>query len=387
MDPVHIDVGETYGGMMIGILFASLLCGAASVQAIIFFRTNRIEPLSHKIPIAFIWMLDMLQLCFIFSATYFYVVQEGPHDMISPPFIWNFKIQILMQVLIMSSTKLMYALRLWRLRRFTFKWIPVGLTVFLTFDFAIGIVFAYKVFTVRLLHDLVYLHFKALVVVSMCTTAVTDFLVGGLLMYTFAKSNVNLNWTNSSLTMLVAYFVNTGLITGIFSAAVLISFAVSVYNPVFIVFVIVLPQFYVNCFFSMLNAGTYFQTSQNSSGPSITHVLPYFHDELGFANPLLGSTIDSHSPPNSSAGVNLKLEAIPTSVEVNIPTINEIGLPLFKEGTNPEASFKDFDLCIIHYVGFVYSLLYGISRLKWWYRPHNMRPLRTFVTYVGDVQL
>jgi len=122
---------------------------------------------------------------------------------------------------------------------------------------------------------------------------------------------------------------------------------VSVYNPVFIVFVIVLPQFYVNCFFSMLNAGTYFQTSQNSSGPSITHVLPYFHDELGFANPLLGSTIDSHSPPNSSAGVNLKLEAIPTSVEVNSPTINEIGLPLFKEGTNPEPVIRHLPVEVV----------------------------------------
>ncbi|KAF9069399.1 hypothetical protein BDP27DRAFT_1325577 [Rhodocollybia butyracea] len=331
-----IDPEETYGGMMVGLLLASLMCGTAGVQALIFFLTGKIEPISHKISVTYLWILGVLQICFIFSATYFYVVKEAPHGVVSPRFIWNLKIQIFMQVLIMCSTKFMYALRLWKLRDFISKWAPIGLSVFLLFDLAIGAVFAYEVFTVELLHDLVNFHFKPIAVVSMCITTVSDFLVGALLIYAFAKSNVTLSWTTSSTTMLVAYVVNTGIMTGFFSAAVLISFATGIYQPTFAVFEMALPQFYINCFFSMMNAGTYFQTNQNSSRSSVTHILPYAYDELGFADPILASsTIDSLSQ-NASSGLILKLDEISPSEDDNHPTINEIGLPLFKAEPKPE---------------------------------------------------
>ncbi|KAJ3730850.1 hypothetical protein DFJ43DRAFT_1155967 [Lentinula guzmanii] len=205
-----INVGEIYGGMMVGLLMAALwvlcsrnflpeshvnlhrLCGTASMQAVIFFCTKNTDPFSHKLTVGILWVLGVLQLCFVFNATYFYVVDEV--GISSPLFIWSFKTQIMMQTLIMSSTKFLYASRLWKLRKFVSKWVPIGLIVFLTCDYALGTVFAYEVFTVDVLRDLPTVNFKPIVILSMCSTSISDFLVGGTLIYAFAKSDTNLSW-------------------------------------------------------------------------------------------------------------------------------------------------------------------------------------------------
>ncbi|KAJ4490841.1 hypothetical protein J3R30DRAFT_3694660 [Lentinula aciculospora] len=329
-----INVGETYGGMMVGLLLSSLLCGIASIQAAIFFCSKKTDPISHKLLVGILWALDVLQLCFVFNATYFYVVDQV--GISSPPFFWSFKIQIFMQTLIMSLTKLLYISRLWKLKKFVSKWVPIGLGFYLVADCALGTVFAYEVYTVRVLHDLLAMNYKPIIILSMCSTSVSDLLVGGTLIYALAKSNTNLSWTNSSFEIFVAYLVNTGIITGLFSVAVLIAlFAIGVQHPVYIVSEIALPQLYINCFLSMLNASVYFQTNQNSRGPTMTHILPYLHNEDP-TNAIL-SRSDAQTLVSSESIMNnhIKLSEMETSND-NSPTINEIGLPLFQVENRPQ---------------------------------------------------
>ncbi|KAJ3726799.1 hypothetical protein C8R42DRAFT_392520 [Lentinula raphanica] len=272
-----INIGETYGGMMVGLLISTLLCGVAGIQAAIFFCAKKTDPLSHKIAVAILWVLDVLQLCFVFNATYFYVVDQV--GIRYPPFVWSLKIQVFMTTLATSLTKLFYMGRLWKLRQFISKWILIGMIFLLVCDYALGTVFSYEVFTVDFLHDLLTISFKPVVLLSMCSTAASDFLVGGALIYVFAKSNTNLSWTNSSLTMLIAYLVNTGIATGLFSVAVIIAYAIGVENPVFIFSEVALPQLYINCCLSMFNASVYFQTEPDSQRSAIIHIFPNFHDD------------------------------------------------------------------------------------------------------------
>ncbi|KAJ3794964.1 hypothetical protein GGU11DRAFT_263392 [Lentinula aff. detonsa] len=232
----------------------------------------------------------------------------------------------MMQTLIMSSTKFLYASRLWKLRKFVSKWVPIGLIVVLTCDY------------VDVLRDLPTVNFKPIVILSMCSTSISDFLVGGTLIYAFAKSDTNLSWTNSSCTMLVAYLVNTGIITGLFSVAVIIAFAIGVQNPMFILSEIALPQLYINCCLSMFNASVYFQTDSNSKELPVTQVLREFQDE--------NSTTATFSGGNGvdtwSSRINFKL-----SSDENIPTINEIGLPLFKVDDEPQPAIRQIPVEIV----------------------------------------
>jgi hypothetical protein len=174
----------------------------------------------------------------------------------------------------------------------------------------------------------------------MCTTTVSDFLVGGLLIFTLVRSHPDLSWTNSSITMLVAYLVNTGIITGLFSVAVLIAYCFGVQTAGFIFSEIALPQFYVNCFFSMLNASVYFKTAQSPHSPTITNVLPYFHDR-GSENAILSG--DEALYPLS---ISMKLPDVSSSA-VNGPTINEVGLPLFKKESKPEPVVRNVPLEVV----------------------------------------
>ncbi|KIK54088.1 hypothetical protein GYMLUDRAFT_920070 [Collybiopsis luxurians FD-317 M1] len=338
---VVIDIGETFGGMMVGLLLASLMCGIASVQAFIFFRTKQSDPLLHKITVGLLWLLDVIQLCFVFDATYYYVITL--EDNILPPFVWSLKIQIFMQTLIMGLTKLLYTLRIWQLRQYISKWIPFGLLVFLTADYAMGIVFTYEVFTVDLLTDLLTIRFKPIAIASMSMTSVSDFLVAGLLIYTLAKSKTNLTWTDSSWEMVIAYVVNTGIITGFISAAVVIAFAIGVQKPAYIGTEMGLPQFYVNCFLSMMNASVYFKTppaSRRTAKP-ITRILSFFHDEDSGSSTAIISGSDRDVP--SSPPIIVKtLEA-----DSDAPTINEIGLPLLKFDAKPEPVYRNVPLEVV----------------------------------------
>ncbi|KAJ3774100.1 hypothetical protein FB446DRAFT_495079 [Lentinula raphanica] len=327
-----INIGETYGGMMVGLLISTLLCGVAGIQAAIFFCAKKTDPLSHKIAVAILWVLDVLQLCFVFNATYFYVVDQV--GIRYPPFVWSLKIQVFMTTLATSLTKLFYMGRLWKLRQFISKWILIGMIFLLVCDYALGTVFSYEVFTVDFLHDLLTISFKPVVLLSMCSTAASDFLVGGALIYVFAKSNTNLSWTNSSLTMLIAYLVNTGIATGLFSVAVIIAYAIGVENPVFIFSEVALPQLYINCCLSMFNASVYFQTEPDSQRSAIIHIFPNFHDDPRNYNILYadcaGQPCRSLSTNNSGSAINAKLSSSEMASDMNVPTINEIGLPLFK---------------------------------------------------------
>ncbi|KAE9387472.1 hypothetical protein BT96DRAFT_1005079 [Gymnopus androsaceus JB14] len=361
-DTIHM--GETYGGMMVGLLLASILCGIASVQALIFFCAKRTDPLSHKLSVAFLWIMDVLQLCFVFSATYFYVVDHP--GITSPPFIWNFKIQIFMQVSSVDANYLMF-LSLTKCchqrvsdfdpeldkndvhsppveTKHTSKWLPIGVMVFLVADYGLGTAFAYEVFTVPTLPDLLHISFKPLIMAWMCTTTASDFLVGGALIYTIVKSHPSLSWTNSDWTMLIAYLVNTGIITGIFSAAALIAFIVGVQTSVFILFEIALPQFYVNCFFSMLNASVYFKTNHNwNASPTTTHLLTYFHDDESISPERASLSGDvTASSPLVSRSFSTILKS--SQSEIEAPTINEIGLPLFPLEPKPEPVVRNVPL-------------------------------------------
>ncbi|KAF9256795.1 hypothetical protein L218DRAFT_174238 [Marasmius fiardii PR-910] len=184
------------------------------------------------------------------------------------------------------------------------------------------------------LRDLRFVHFKYSVFLAMCSNTLTDFLVAAALIYTIVISRPSLGWTTSSHTMLIAYAMNTGTITGIASLIVLIAFIIGgVTEPLYIVSEMVLPQLYINCFLSMINASFYFQTkssldiaiSYRSRRLSNSHVLNLSRMPGNHNDPerLMHHRNSSGSSEGDCGFGNLTLVKSPG-------TINEVGLPLFE---------------------------------------------------------
>ncbi|KAK7043182.1 hypothetical protein VNI00_008536 [Paramarasmius palmivorus] len=320
------------GAMMIGTLLAAFLGGLASLQTALFFGSSKNDHWAHKTSVFLLWVIDILQLCFIFHATYYYVIKQGVNNETHNEFIWSLKLQIFLQTLVMSATKLLYTIRIWKLRRLTRTWIPIVLFVLLAAEYGLGSFFAYEVTKVDLLKDVVNLRSQTYIFLSMALNSATDIIVALALVYTLVKSRPSLEWTNSNVTMLAAYVINTGGITGIFSVVTLIGFALGVTSPLYIVAIMVLPQLYVNCFLSMLNASYYFQT-QSSLDLSISYRNP---SEYNLEIPRAGFGKDMHSlarRPRIDSFDSTNDSEVTLGMAKSADTINELGLPLFRKGS------------------------------------------------------
>ncbi|ESK90868.1 hypothetical protein Moror_16506 [Moniliophthora roreri MCA 2997] len=336
MDQATLDEQRIFaascGAMMVGTLLAAFLGGLASLQTALFFGSSKGDHWGHKASVFLLWLIDVLQLCFIFHATYYYVITEGVWSPGHAQFIWSLKLQIFLQTLVMSATKLLYTIRMWKLRRLTRKWIPIVLFILLAAEYGLGSYFAYEVTTVDLLQDVFLVHFKTYIFLAMAFNCATDIIIAIALVYTLVKSRPSLEWTNSNFTMLAAYVINTGGITGFFSLVALIGFAIGVTSPLYIVFVMALPQLYVNCFLSMLNASYYFQT-KSSLDLSISYRNQSTYNleipRAGFGKDggslLRRPTVDSFESINGSE--------VTLGMTKSADTINEVGLPLFRKGS------------------------------------------------------
>ncbi|THU94139.1 hypothetical protein K435DRAFT_168094 [Dendrothele bispora CBS 962.96] len=349
--------------MMVALLLASILCGIATIQAILYFSANKEDPAGHKIAVGFLWLTDVLHLCFFFHATFTYVLREsnfGP-----APYLWSFKVHSFLEVSIMTATKILYLTRIYSLKRLISRWVPPALGVALAIDYVFGMLLAARIAPLKFLHQLVGAPFEWIAFVYMSTTSATDLVIGGVLIYTLARSGSNLSWTNSSWTMLAAYLINTGIIAGIFSLITLISFSAgNVWNPLFIVSEILLPQFYVNCFLSMMNASFYFQT-KNPFGERSSSYFPRSSSALDerIEIPILGAQ-GLRSYTSSSLGSTMY-----DVTKTNSYTINEVGLPRSKSSETktikPEPPAKHVPMQIqVHTTKEEHSVVYPMHRFK-----------------------
>ncbi|KAG7091672.1 hypothetical protein E1B28_010691 [Marasmius oreades] len=328
------------GAMTIGLLLASFLGGFTTLQTALYFGSHKGDHWAHRLSIAFLWILAVGQLAFIFHATYFYVITKGINFPDAVELTWSLKLQIFMQTIIMSATKVLYTVRIWNLQKDKKKWIPIALSAVLVVEYGLGTFFAYEVTTIPDLKSTRFIDFRYSVFLAMSFNTLTDILVAAALIYTIVKSRPNLGWTYSSWTMLMAYTMNTGTITGFFSLIVLVGFIFGVANPLYIVAEMVLPQLYVNCFLSMINSSFYFQTqssldisiSYRSRRPSGISSTSRFH----------GNDLESLSMHRMSDSLGSIDDYSKVALATGEGTINEVGLPLFerKESRKPEVPLK-----------------------------------------------
>ncbi|KAI3604626.1 hypothetical protein WG66_008514 [Moniliophthora roreri] len=355
MDQATLDEQRIFaascGAMMVGTLLAAFLGGLASLQTALFFGSSKGDHWGHKASVFLLWLIDVLQLCFIFHATYYYVITEGVWSPGHAQFIWSLKVWFISANIFADTGDERNQAALYY--SYVETWVPersvsliaasdvdneisstayAQMDTYRTTEYGLGSYFAYEVTTVDLLQDVFLVHFKTYIFLAMAFNCATDIIIAIALVYTLVKSRPSLEWTNSNFTMLAAYVINTGGITGFFSLVALIGFAIGVTSPLYIVFVMALPQLYVNCFLSMLNASYYFQT-KSSLDLSISYRNQSTYNleipRAGFGKDggslLRRPTVDSFESINGSE--------VTLGMTKSADTINEVGLPLFRKGS------------------------------------------------------
>ncbi|KAG2060554.1 hypothetical protein BDR06DRAFT_926334 [Suillus hirtellus] len=261
----QINIGKTFGALFIGVTIAAVLFGLSNVQAFIYFLTHAGTGITfYKLAVIWFWILDALHLMLIGHCIYYYLVINYANVSALTEIVWSFKLQIIIEFVIVYGVHLMYVYRIWIFSKDRSRTLPiiVGLIEISLSGVAIALVWA--LYQCHLFSDLVKIEWWTFMTLG--TITFVDFVIASSLCYLLATSRTGFSSTDSFITKLMVYIINTGSLTSMCSMAAMITCAIMPHNFIFLAIEILLADVYTNSFLALLNA-RYYTVNADTNNP------------------------------------------------------------------------------------------------------------------------
>ncbi|KAG2148020.1 hypothetical protein DEU56DRAFT_978269 [Suillus clintonianus] len=229
----------------------------------------------NKLAVLWLWILDALHLFLIVHCIYYYLVTNYANISALTIIVWSFKLQFIIDVLIVYGVHVLYVYRIWLFAKGRSRALPitVGIIVILASGVAISMIWA--VYQCRMFSDLVKVEWSSFLTLG--TVTFVDIVIASTLCYLLATSRTGFSNTDSIITKLMAYIINTGCLTSICSMTAVITCAAMPNDFIFLGIEFLLASLYVNSFLALLNARSYSQstivTNNNSSEVHVRHAV------------------------------------------------------------------------------------------------------------------
>ncbi|TDL20344.1 hypothetical protein BD410DRAFT_380052 [Rickenella mellea] len=272
--PGHLRFDNTLGVILIGTIISSMLYGITNVQTFIYFQRPSKDPKYLRGLIAFLWILDTVHMAFIACTDYYYMVDNylNPLALISPT--WSFKSEIILTHTSDFIVRSIFAWRIWILSGRNWKLLLSVMTLAMI-DLVGGLGFGIKSYFYETFADF---HKIAWVIyATLGINVVADLWTATSLCYLLNRSRSGIKRTDSMISKLMVYCINTGLLTSVFSIGCFVSYATMPTNFVFVAFYAQLPKLYLNALLATLNARGALRERVNhtqfmgSSSPPVFH--------------------------------------------------------------------------------------------------------------------
>ncbi|KAG2145836.1 hypothetical protein DEU56DRAFT_910117 [Suillus clintonianus] len=290
----QLHLWTTFGALFIGVNIAAVLFGLSNIQAFIYFQTHKGTGISfYKLVVIWLWILDALHLALIVHCMYYYLVTNFGNINALTEIVWSFKAQIVVDVLIVYAVHLLYLYRIWIISEGRSRVIPITVAVIellgsgksITSGFSIrlilklsgvAIALIWAVYQCRLFSDLLDKEWSTYMTLG--TTTFVDIVIASSLCYLLATSRTGSSSTDSLITKLMAYIINTGILTR-YSFFQTIQYLDSNFmqhmfngnyyymmpnNFVFLGVEFLLAKLYVNSYLALLNARHYVQANADT---------------------------------------------------------------------------------------------------------------------------
>ncbi|KAG1753539.1 uncharacterized protein EDB91DRAFT_1242522 [Suillus paluster] len=269
----QVDLGNTFGALFIGAILAAVLFGLSNVQAFLYFQTHGGTGITfHKLVVIWLWIFDALHLALIIHSVYYYLVINYANIGALTEIVWSFKFQIAIDVVLIYGVHIMYVHRIWIVSKGRSRTLPTIVCILVVLVSGPAIAAAWAVYQCHVFTDLVGIEWATFMAFG--TTVSVDFLIASSLCYLLAASRTGFSNTDSFITKLMAYTINTGCLTSLFSLTTMITCAVMPHNFVFLGLEFLVTKLYVNSFFALLNAPYYLQAGANTTNSSEFHMRP-----------------------------------------------------------------------------------------------------------------
>lgn len=258
--PLDVDPRSTYGAFFIGSILAAVLFGLTNIQAFVYFRTHVGRWTAYyRFIVLLLWALDAVHLGLTIHCVYYYLVINFANFAVLSEVIWSFRLQIVVNVLIVYVIHLLYSHRIWivgRDRSIIFRIIP-GIVIILGSGVAIALfwVIYYHNPSMGLFMNqwIIYLALSAAVFV--------DVLITISLWYLLASSRTGFSQTDCLITRLICYTIDSGCLTSVCALTSIIMCAIMPHDYIFLSIQFIVAKLYVNSYIALLNAEYYTQSN------------------------------------------------------------------------------------------------------------------------------
>ncbi|KAG2053468.1 hypothetical protein BDR06DRAFT_956527 [Suillus hirtellus] len=276
-------LGNTFGALFIGVIFAAILFGLSNIQAFVYFQSHKgTKVLFPKLAVVSLWIFDALHLFLIVHCVYYYLVVHYADISILTEMVWSFKLQIVIDVVIVYGVHLLYFHRICIFSKGRSRVLPIAVGVIIISGSGVGIALIWALYQCHMFSDLIKIEWA--IFMSLGTIAFVDFVIASSLCYLLAISRTGFSNTDSMITMLMAYIINTGCLTSMCSLSVIITCAVMPYNFIFIGIDFLVAKLYVNSFLALLNARYFLEPATETDRSAEVHVRHNIYRPLAEVN-------------------------------------------------------------------------------------------------------
>ncbi|KZT39158.1 hypothetical protein SISSUDRAFT_665168 [Sistotremastrum suecicum HHB10207 ss-3] len=258
MTAVALSDPASYGEgvLMICIFLTSSLYGLTSFQGISYFRTFSNDSIPLKATVLFVIALSTLHMCLCWSFMYrFFIVGFGDYlSLLIPP--WSVKITVPVTCAVQTICHLFFVGRLWTLSS---KNKPLCGTLVLMDIAHVGSIAAFtvKCFEATYITDLIRIPTNMHMMTACLVICVSSDVVITLSMcYYLYKGRTGYKRTDTLLTTLIIYSINTGIVTAIGDTMVVILSQALPENVAFFAVFEVTIELFANAMLTSLNTRT-----------------------------------------------------------------------------------------------------------------------------------
>ncbi|KAI9450021.1 hypothetical protein BJY52DRAFT_1215664 [Lactarius psammicola] len=249
-----VDIRKTYGCTFIGMVISIMLFGITILQTWIYYwQYGNRDQKALKLFVAIIFILDTLHTVLCTYSVYWYLVLNFGNVEILGYNMWSMNFQIDVNALVDYMVRLYYARRVYLVSGSIV--IPVIIVVFGTVCITLAFVFTVKAAALK--YWSLYTSLIPVTCIALGLGVVADILIALSMCWFLYHQRTGFARTDSMITTLMAYSINSGLLTSVLATAVLISFATAPSLLIWQLFFWPMSKFYANSLLAMLNSRDY----------------------------------------------------------------------------------------------------------------------------------
>ncbi|KIM79360.1 hypothetical protein PILCRDRAFT_565401 [Piloderma croceum F 1598] len=245
-----VTVGNTWGSIYLGVVFAAIFFGITSVQSYNYYLRYPQDWRVYKISVGALWILDIVHLALSTHIGYHYLIIDFGNLLAFTTVVWSQKAQITVHVLIIMIVQSLYALRVWKLGAgYNERLVPLVVTLSVLAVSVVGIILS--VLAWRNKSFLTIYQISWAIDTSFAMSTASDIAIAVAMIYYLLKSRTSFASTNSKLASLIQYSIGAGVATSACSLSALIAYLVMPDNLIFLAIEFSLTKLYVNSLLAM----------------------------------------------------------------------------------------------------------------------------------------